>query len=231
MKKLYGTMFVAALFSSATVFAQDAPAKKFFLGGTAGFSSVKNESLVNTVPSGTPNYVVVESKSNQYTIAPEFGFYIKQHVALGIKLSYNHTGGDNIYNADNYFASPFVRFVIPIGNSRFSMYNDLGVSVGYSKSVDHMLVDGVGRSADAKALNLGAFYEPGLQFRLKNNINLLATLGNLFNYDYNQKKRTLKYDPTLPANMPSTTSSSHNFGINSDFFAFNSFRVGVNFLF
>lgn len=221
-------MFVAALFSGATVFAQDAPAKKFFLGGTAGFSSVKNESLVNTVPSGTPNYVAVESKSTQYTIAPEFGFYIKQNVALGIKLSYVHSGGDNVYDYDNFLAAPFVRFIVPIGSSRFSVYNDLGVSAGFGKNTENT---SLGLAADAKTFDLGAFYEPGLQFRLKNNINLLATLGNLFNYNYNQKKLTLKDNPMVPANTPSTTSSGHHIGINSDFFAFNSFRVGVNILF
>lgn len=228
MKKLYGTMFVAALFSSATVFAQDAPAKKFFLGGTGGFSSIKNEQLVNTVPSGPPNYVATETTSTQFHIAPEFGFYIKQNVALGIKLGYSHSGGDNYYESDNFSVSPFVRFIVPIGSSRFSVYNDLGVSAGFGKNVENT---SLGLQADAKTFNLGAFYEPGLQFRLKNNINLLATLGNLFNYDYNQKKLTLKDNPMVPANTPSTTSSGHHIGINSDFFAFNSFRIGINLLF
>ena len=231
MKKFYGTMFVAALFSSATVFAQDAPAKKFFIGGTGGFSSGKSQQLANTVPSGPPNYVVVENKGTQYYIAPEFGFYIKQHVALGIKLGYRHIDGDNTYGSNEFSASPFVRFVIPIGKSRFSVYNDLGISAGFGKYVELVPVDGIGRSADAKTFNLGAFYEPGLQFRLKNNISLLGTLGNLFNYNYNQKKQTLRYDPMLPANTPSVTSSGHSVGINSDSFAFNSIRVGINLLF
>ncbi|SIN79061.1 outer membrane beta-barrel protein [Chitinophaga niabensis] len=225
MKKLYGTMFVTALFSSATVFAQDAPAKKFFIGGTAGFSSVKNEVVYNTSPAGTPpNFVVSEgSSTNTFNIAPEFGFYIKENVALGIKLGYSHTGGKNLQSSNSYVAAPFVRFNIPIGKSRFSVYNDLGLAVGYSATNEH-LADG--QPADAKTLNLGAFYEPGLQFRLKNNINLLATLGNLFNYEYHSKQVKPELDPTKKA-----TSSGHFVGINNDFFAFNSFRIGVNFLF
>jgi hypothetical protein len=224
MKKLYGTMFAAALISSATVFAQDAPAKKFFLGGTAGFSSAKNQSLVNISPAGTPpNYVVTESSSNGFNITPEFGFYVKENVALGIKLGYNHSGGKNLQTTNSYVAAPFVRFNVPIGKSRFSVYNDLGLSVGYIETNEHL---GDGQPADAKMLNLGAFYEPGLQFRLKNNINLLATLGNLFNYDYHRKQLKLEQDPSKK-----TTSSGHYVGINSDFFALNSFRLGINLLF
>ena len=225
MKKLYGTMFAAALFSSAGLFAQDAPAKKFFLGGTAGFSSIKNESLVNTSPAGTPpNYVVGDgNSSNQFNISPEFGFYIKENVALGIKLGYSHTGGESIQSANSYSGSPFVRFNVPIGKSRFSVYNDLGLSVGYSQSNEHL---SDGQPVEAKTLNLGAFYEPGLQFRLKNNINLLATLGNLFNYDFHRKQIKPEQDPTKKA-----TYTGHFVGINSDFFALNSFRLGINLLF
>ncbi|WP_343307530.1 hypothetical protein AAHN97_10365 [Chitinophaga niabensis] len=225
MKKLYGTMFVAALFSSATVFAQDVPAKKFFLGGTAGFSTVKNQSVYNTSPVGTPPNFVVSggSRSSQFNIAPEFGYYIKENVALGIKLGYSHTGGENLQSSNSYVAAPFVRFNVPIGKSRFSVYNDLGLSAGYSQTNEH-LADG--QPADAKILNLGAFYEPGLQFRLKNNINLLATLGNLFNYDYHRKQLKPEQDPTKKA-----VSTGHFVGINSDFFSLNSVRIGVNLLF
>lgn len=225
MKKLYGTMFVAAIFSSATVFAQDAPAKKFFLGGTAGFTTTKQKSVVNTNPdpNTAPVYASGESTNNVYTIAPEFGFYIRPNTALGIKLGYSHSGGDNLSTYNSYNVSPFVRFIIPIGKGRFSVYNDLGVLAGYTESIESMSSGIVG---DAKILNLGAFYEPGLQFRLKDNINLLATLGNLINYNYYNKKITSQTD----RNVKNTT-NSHNLGINSDFFAFNSFRLGINLLF
>lgn len=223
MKKLYGTMFVAALFSSATVLAQDAPAKKFFLGGTAGFSTSKQTEVVNTNPGGTPVYATGERTNNTYSIAPEFGFYIRPNTALGIKLGYSHAGGDNYATYNSYNVSPFVRFNIPIGKGRFSVYNDLGISAGYTKSMESM---GNGITGDAKILGLGAFYEPGLQFRLKNNINLLATLGNLFNYGYSTKKVTSIADANVR-----TTNNTHSLGINSDFFALNSFRLGINLLF
>lgn len=223
MKKLYGTMFVAALFSSATVLAQDAPAKKFFLGGTGGFNTSKHTNVVNTNPSGTPVYVSSEGTNTSYTIAPEFGFYIRPNTAVGIKLGYTHSGGDNFSTYNSYIASPFVRFNIPLGKGRFSVYNDLGISAGYLENSESM---SSGIPGKAKTLNMGAFYEPGLQFRLKNNINLLATLGNLINYDYFNKKVTSEADSNVK-----TTNNTHSLGINSDFFAFNSFRIGVNFLF
>lgn len=216
-------MFVAALFSSATVFAQDAPAKKFFLGGTAGFSTQSRENVTNTNPGGTPVYATTESDYNTYNIAPEFGFYIRPNTALGIKLAYAHTGGSNVTSYNSYTASPFVRFIIPIGKGRFGVYNDLGISAGYMENSESLPSGAFG---DAKTLNMGAFYEPGIQFRLKSNINLLATLGNLINYDYVNKKITSKVDAAVKSTM-----NTHTFGINSDFFAFNSFRIGVNLLF
>ena len=225
MKKLYGTMFAAALFSSAGLFAQDAPAKKYFVGGSVGFNSTTQENTVNTVPSGTgaPSvYATTKGTNTTYSIAPEFGFYIRKNTALGIKLGYSHSGGDNLYKSNSYTASPFVRFIVPIGSGRFSVYNDLGISAGYSENGESMS-SGPG---DAKTINLGAFYEPGLQFRLKNNINLMATLGNLFNYNYHEKTVRNQIDRFVK-----TRNTGHNVGINSDFFAFNSFRLGINLLF
>lgn len=225
MKKIYVTMVMAALCSSASLFAQDAPAKKYFLGGTAGFSSTTNQFLNNqSAPGAPPVFVKTEGTATSFSIAPEFGFYIKQNIALGIKLGYTHTGGTDTYSTNRYNASPFVRFIVPIGNSRFSVYNDLGISAGYGKGSENE--PGSSYGAESKTIDLGAFYEPGLQFRLKNNINLLATLGNLFYYNYNQKNLTLRN-----VVAPKSTSSSHYAGINSEFFALNSFRLGVNFLF
>jgi hypothetical protein len=220
MKKIYGTMFVAALCSSASLFAQDAPAKKYFLGGSVGFNSTTQENTTGAFP----NYVTTKGTNTTYTVAPEFGFYIRKNTALGIKLAYSHSGGDNLYTSNSYVASPFVRFIVPIGSSRFSVYNDLGISAGYSENMEGMA--GGGLVGDAKTLNLGAFYEPGIQFRLKHNINLMATLGNLLNYDYHNKTVKAQNDRSVK-----TSNTGHNVGINNDFFAFNSFRLGVNLLF
>lgn len=218
-------MFAAALCSSASLFAQDAPAKKYFVGGSLGFNSTSQENTINTtVPgSGAPSvYATTKGTNTTYSITPEFGFYIRKNTALGIKLGYSHSGGDNFYTSNSYVASPFIRFIVPIGKGRFSMYNDLGISAGYSENGESMS-SGPG---NAKTINLGAFYEPGIQFRLKNNINLMATLGNLFNYDYHEKTVRNETDRFVK-----TRNTVHNVGINSDFFAFNSFRLGVNLLF
>lgn len=219
-------MFVAALCSSASLFAQDAPAKKFFLGGSVGFNSSTRENTVNTSVPGSgamPVYVTTKSTNATYTIAPEFGFYIRKNTALGIKLGYSHTGGDNLSTYNSFTASPFVRFIVPLWSSRFSVYNDLGISAGYSKGSEST---SGGLPGDSKILNLGAFYEPGIQFRLKNNINLIATLGNLFNYSYQKKTVEAEADRFVK-----TTNTGHSASINNDFFAFNSFRLGINLLF
>lgn len=224
MKKIYVTMFMAALCSSASLFAQDAPAKKYFLGGSVGFNSQTQKNGVGTDGAGQPIFMTGKSTNSTFSVTPEFGFFIRENTALGIKLGFTHTSGDNYYTSNSFSASPFVRFIIPLWKSRFSVYNDLGISAAYGKNTESM--GGSVILGDAKTLNLGAFYEPGLQFRLKNNINLMATLGNLFAYSYFQKKVT-----GIGNSSWETTTSGHSAGINSSFFGLNSFRLGVNLLF
>lgn len=219
MKKIYGTMFVAALCSSASLFAQDAPDKKYFLGGTVGAFTRKVEDVQNV--GGTP--IGNTTKSNGVSIYPEFGFYIKKNTALGIKLGYSRSksAGTDEYIYNSYRFAPFVRYLVPLWNSRFTIYNDLGVSAGLSKGEGDSPTGNI-----SKSTQLGAFYEPGLQFRLKNNISLLASMGNFLTYDYSRSRITSKQDPVYK-----TTTTDHTLGISSNFLSLDNFRIGANLLF
>lgn len=232
MKKIYVTLFMATLCSSASLFAQDAPDKKYFLGGSLGYATT-DEQRINTTGSGP---VVDLIQGTSISITPEFGFFIRKNVALGLKVSYFHrntTLVNDVFSkvkSNNLDFSPFVRFLIPLWKSRFSVYNDLGVVAGFGKEKTELKPSNstiVNMKGEAKTTHLGAFYEPGLQFRIKDNINLMATLGNLFNLDYTKKKETV----TQTGATKEGNSDYVNAGINNDFFALNSFRLGVNLLF
>lgn len=225
MKKCYlmkGLLLLAAgMFLCSVSMAQ----KKYFLGGGLGFNSINNDGLMRD-PAG--NYTVVNTKTRAFNISPEFGFFLNDKTALGIRLSYannvTRVDGGDITNP-SYSVSPFVRFIIPLWTSRFSIYNDLGIYGTYWKATTYL--EG---SRETKATSLGAFYRPGIQFRLKENINLLASFGNLLNYDYTSQKHHYHSSPTPTTPMPDMKNSAHSFGITSNY-GINSFQLGVNFLF
>lgn len=221
MKKFYQLKGLFLLATGLLLCSVSMAQKKFFLGGSLGFNSDNNDGLMQG-PTG--DYTVVPNKSYGFSVAPEFGFFLKEKVALGIRLSY----ANNVTKVENgnditrpYFGvSPFVRFIIPLWTSRFSIYNDLGISGSYSESSTYM--EG---SRETKTMQLGVFYRPGIQFRLKDNINLLATMGDLLRYNYISEKHRYYTDP-----IPDLKGSHHHFGISNNY-GINSFMLGVNFLF
>lgn len=210
-------LFVTALLLCAVSMAQ----KKFFLGGSIGFSSDKRDGLMQG-PGG--DYTIVPNNSYGFSVAPEFGFFLKEKVALGIRLTYANNvtkveNGDDI-GRPYYGVSPFVRFMIPLWTSRFSIYNDLGISGSYLESSTYL--EG---SRETKTVQLGVFYRPGIQFRLKDNINLLATMGDLLHYNYISEKHRYYTAP-----IPDMKGSYHSFGISNNY-GIDTFMLGVNFLF
>ena len=220
MKKFYQFKSLFLLATELLLCSVSMAQKKFFLGGSLGFNSNQNDGLMQG-PTG--DYTVIRNKSYGFSVAPEFGFFLKEKVALGIRLSY----ANNITKAENgditspyYSVSPFVRFIIPLWSSRFSIYNDLGIFGSYSEATTYLM-----GSRETKMMQLGAFYRPGIQFRLKDNINLLATMGDLVSYNYTSQKHRYYTDP-----IPDMKGNYHNFGISNNY-GINSFMLGVNFLF
>lgn len=222
MKKIYRFKGLFLLATGLLICSVSMGQKKFFLGGSLGFNSIQNDGLMYG-PTG--DYIVVPNKSYGFSVAPEFGFFLKEKVALGIRLSYSNNvtkveNGDDI-TRPYYSISPFVRFIIPLWTSRFSIYNDLGLSGSYSETTTYMEA-----SRETKTMQLGVFYRPGIQFRLKDNINLLATMGDLLHYNYTSEKH--QYYAGGP--IPDLKGSFHSFGISNNY-GINSFMLGVNFLF
>jgi len=184
---------------------QPPPFKKNLIGGNFGFSYAKTTSAVTGV----------DQTNTNISFSPVYAYYIKPTMAIGASVVYSYITAVNINGEDelktNYYAfRPFIRFEIPLWQSRFAIYNDLGIYGMYAKN------DREGSYPyDWNSWGAGAFYEPGLMFRIKSNIALQASLGNLLSYSYQNDGGGY----------------AHNFGIWSTRNGTNDFKIGINFLF
>ncbi|KAA2242497.1 porin family protein [Chitinophaga agrisoli] len=186
------------------------PEKKNLIGAGLSFSSGKSD-----VPTGS----TFDGKYFSINTTITYAHYLRKNLALGVIVSYSHAKDGifdyptNVYvtkksNA-GYFA-PFVRLDIPLWQSRFSIFNDLGISGSYTKNRTEYLTGDVKEDS----WGLGAFYRPGLMFRLKSNISLQLAYGQLLSYNY-------LHNPGY---------SSHSFSlVNGD--NLGDLQFGVNFLF
>ncbi|SEM67475.1 Outer membrane protein beta-barrel domain-containing protein [Chitinophaga rupis] len=187
------------------------PFKKNLIGGSLAFN--------NTNGSGTW-YDSEKYKSTKSLVTVTYAHYIKKNVALGINLSYLYAHENNpttndpyTSNTNSFYFAPFIRYDVPLWQSRFTIFNDLGISGNYSRSIKHFDT----YTESSKFWGLGAFYSPGLMFRLKSNISLQASFGPLVSYSY--------------------SSSDDAYGVNTHSLNFagqhilDNLQFGINFLF
>jgi opacity protein-like surface antigen len=196
------------LFVQPKAQAQEQPSsfKKNLIGGSIGFGYAKN----------TDPVTLLDRTNTNISFAPIYAYYLKPNFAIGASLGYTynkneHNDGFAEQKYNYYTFRPFIRFEIPLWQSKFSIYNDLGLSGTYIK---------VSQSVDSTSSNYdlwsaGAFWEPGIMFRIKSNIALQASLGSLVSYDY--EKRDGGY--------------THSFGIRTNRNGTDEFKIGINFLF
>ncbi|GAA0565324.1 hypothetical protein [Chitinophaga japonensis] len=183
--------------------------RKHLIGGSLSFGYTKSE------PGTSAN---AEYSYATLSFAPVYAYYFKEHVAIGASLSAAYSTQKNApYNVDKrkdhwYTFGPFIRFEIPLWQSRFSIYNDLGIYGTYAKRTEE--TDGV-KATLTESWSAGAYYEPGLLFRIKSNIALQASLGNLVGYQYTSNG----------------SFRSHSFGIRANHNGTDDFKIGINFLF
>lgn len=183
--------------------------KRHLIGGSVSFG------YSNTHPANPPQ-PGTKATTTTFSFAPTYAYYFKEHVAIGATLSYNYYSQKNYYDIDEtrtitYSFGPFIRFEIPLWQSRFSIYNDLGA---YCTLNRHTTID-EGYSGTFKGGGAGAYYEPGIMFRIKSNVALQASIGQLLSYAYAE----------------SGGDYSHSFGIRSNRNGTNDFKIGINFLF
>jgi len=199
------------LFTHPKAHAQEQlPEKKNLIGAGLSFSTSKAD--VNVTRGNL-------AKATTFSIPVTYVHYLKKNVGLGVNLVYSHTKQDYVdvdisdllqIKNNGYSFSPFVRFDVPLWQSRFTVFNDLGIGGFYGET--HILTD----TGDNASYNweLSAFYSPGLMFRLKSNISLQLSYGALISYSYNEGGGV----------------KNHSFGVLKDQ-KIGDLRFGVNFLF
>lgn len=225
MKKSYLTLaFTATMLTlcASPLLAQEAPKeKKFFVGTGFNYSNRTTQHFMldgNGVPVG-----VTESQTSSWGISPQFGWFLRPNFAIGVEASYFNS---SLFEEDrpylNWSAGPFVRYIIPLWKTPLEIFNDAVITYGGGKNY----VFGPSHYYLSKTRRAEIAYRPGLQCRLRHNINLLASLGPLLSYSYSEQKQQV----LSASNLPETKSTAHNVGI-SNTFDFDNLTIGVNFLF
>lgn len=122
------------------------PQGQWMAGGTLSYSEHDENNL---------NFLVVknvEGLGYSFSVSPYAGYFFKDNVAAGLRLSYNRTyldlknfelnlGDDfninlkNLYYLEHtYEASGFLRTYMPIGKSKiFGLFNEVRLTYGYSE--------------------------------------------------------------------------------------------------
>jgi len=204
-------MVTLLLFVQSQARAQEQePFKKNLIGGSFSFNTVNGSDI------GVNNE---KYKATSSSITTTYAHYFKEKVAFGINLTYSYVHENNPLISDAYtsnsnifYFAPFIRYDVPLWQSRFTIFNDLGISGSYQKSTRNYDT----YSVYTKYWGLGAFYSPGLMFRLKSNISLQASFGPLVSYNYSNN-----YD-----------SRSHSHTVNFiGQHILDDLRFGINFLF
>ncbi len=184
------------------------PAKNNLIGAGLSFNSDTDDKSIYGV----------EQKNTTATAVLTYARYIKRNVALGVQAGYTSTTQEYTGTIDpflhrtnnrSYSLAPFVRLDIPLWH-RFSIFNDIGIGgdLGRSRTKTNE-----GTIYTSSFWGLNAFYNPGLMFRLKDNISLQLSYGGLLSYHYSHAQGM----------------NSHEFGLLNDQ-RIGDLRLGINFL-
>ena len=200
-------MVTLLLFVQSQARAQEQePFKKNLIGGNLSFAT---SGAATMYPNGE------SYDGTSFVINATYIHYLKKNIGIGATLSYNHFVADypnpyvNNYKLNAHGFRPFVRFDIPLWQSRFSIFNDLGIGGSYTRT---QTTDSNSVQTKDSDWGLEAFYNPGLMFRLKSNISIQASFLSLVGYTYRD------------------LGNSHSFGITPNH-SFNDLQFGINFLF
>ncbi|KAA2242498.1 porin family protein [Chitinophaga agrisoli] len=162
------------LFTHFTASAQEQlPDKRNLIGAGLSFSS---------------STAIYDGRTNNLTTSIRYAHYLRKNLALGAAISsgrYSFDAFDYAVNdyetlkSNAYYFSPFVRFDMPLWQNRLLIFNELGVSGNYLETAHHYP-----SSEDTHySWGLGAYYSPGLMYRLKSNIAFQVSYG-LVSYGY-----------------------------------------------
>lgn len=176
----------------ATAFVAVSMNAQYYVGGTAGFTSQKDNST-------TAN---IETTRNDLTIAPEFGMALDDKMSVGIVLSYESesfedkwtgVGADPVAKrrkptTTTIALRPYVRYqLLTVG--KFNVFADGGIDFSMEKTSEAGFKPGTTDTYDTKAgMNLGLFVQPGVSFKINDQWTLVTKFDDMFTLGYNKSK-------------------------------------------
>ena len=132
MKKL----IVAFIFliSANLIFAQYTAKGNFMVGGTTGFSTAKS-----TVENNTDGVSVGGTRTTQFNLTPNLGYFLTDDFALGLRMDYAKNkikyNDGSVDASNNSIFGPFVRYYLPTTTNRTLFF---GAGVGFGNSSDQI---------------------------------------------------------------------------------------------
>jgi hypothetical protein len=161
MKKLILT--VAAVFAFGFANAQDA--KESSEGFSKGSSFITGAFNVGSDKTG-------EDKSTGFTVAPSFGYFVTENIALGARIGYSsdkkEVANVDVTDSETLGFGVFGRYYVTPA-SKFSLFAELGVDYN---SIENKLTD-------AKSKEIAVGVAPGVSYFLSNHFALEASFGLL----------------------------------------------------
>ncbi len=117
-----------------------------------------------------------DSKTSNFNVAPRFGYFINDFVALGAKVGFSSekreaTNGQELYNNQSLTLGVFGRYYLLPGN-RFSVFGEVGVGFGTIKNT----------VTDDRYNGVNGSFNPGLSYFISESFAIEANLG-LISYD------------------------------------------------
>lgn len=154
MKKLF--FIISAMLIAATSFAQ--MRGDMYVGGTLGITAGSSSNVViykNTQTKSDP------LNSVNFTLAPEFGYFVIDNLKVGAKMAYgiNSTGDDSWTNYHSFIIGPNVSYYLKLAD-RFYYTPEIGMyaSVGSSEyNISDNTKSTFTQGGFNLALNIGSF--------------------------------------------------------------------------
>lgn len=192
MKTFILSILVALLGYSNTT-AQDETTYGFNKGDFT-ISGVFNYSLQNSEDNSV-NLFTYESKSHNFSIIPEVGYFLSNHFMTGIKLGYVNFKTEGTSNNENslssngngYTTSLFGRYYFS-PQKRISLFLELDAGYSKTKSESSRISSDIDLSSSSSTIeNYNITVSPGVNIFMTKNLSLTSRIGKI-GYSKNKQR-------------------------------------------
>ena len=211
------TLTTIAILLFATITKAQITKGSFYLGGSIGASSTKQEN----------NNSSTEGKSTWLAVNPALGVAVKSNLIAGIDLNYLHGSIENFSgNQDNkrkgYGSGIFLRKYFPISN-RFYVFGQTGL--GYlSQKYEYLQSPGYSYTSTNKQHSVSANIYPGVAIHVFKSLYFEAAFNDLLQIGYSTSTTTGN------SNGSTDTWKQKDFGIRSSLSNGNYLNIGIRFI-